>query len=271
MEAGETEDEPVELYLGLPCRAVERVGGYNLTQDDPRVFTDKLTHVSLVEELPEPYPDGADQPAQPQAASSTEEQPHPQGEMGQLLSKMHFELCKLAKNAGIQDICATEKSSRLENIIAGLTSKDLSCKYCKKVCSSLTKLKNHLRVKHLRKTPHYCSICKKYFGEAFSLREHNRRHDPNAPKFQCGSCPKVFFSRAKYDDHLVVHSKAKPFICQFCQKTFKRAKAVKEHERKCDPAVSNRVKCRLCPKDYADRKSMKRHFRTSHPGEDPDL
>ena len=287
--AGNEEEEPQEIYLGVPCRKAEKVGGYNITQDDPAVFCDQITYVDHPRDLTEPYPDGADQEQTvPQASTSASQEdpvPGPKAEMVAMLSRMHYELSKLAKNAGVADICATEKANRLENVIAGLTSKDLICRYCKKKYSSITKLKNHLKVKHLKKTAHYCEPCKKYFSEASSLLAHRKRHEEGAQEFRCKGkvkdkdgnlqpCQKVCYSAAKLRDHQIVHSSAKPFTCQYCQaKSFKRKKSVKEHEAKCinNPNYGGRLQCRLCPKNYADKKSLQRHFRSSHPGEDPDL
>ena len=285
-------EDPKELYLALPCRSMQRVGGYSLTTDDPAVFTDKITFVDLVKEFPEPYPPGADSETPPPQAvpsgSQAKEVPQPKKEMVAMLSRMHFELTKLAKNAGVKDLCALEKGNRLENIIAGLTSKDLVCKYCKKQYSSLTNLKNHLRLKHLKRTAHYCDICKKYFSEATTLRNHMVRHEEGAREWRCTVmvrvkkgkeyvqqvCNKVFYSQSKYADHSIVHTTDKPFLCDFCKvKRFKREKSLKEHLEKCDdnPNKADRVKCRLCPKDYADQKSLRRHFRSAHPGENVDL
>ena len=285
--AGDDEDEPQEIYLGVPCRKAAKVGGYNITQDDPAVFVDQITFVDHPRDLTEPYPDGADQEQGPPQAStsSSKEDPGPKAEMVAMLSRMHYELSKLAKNAGVADICATEKANRLENVIAGLTSKDLVCKYCKKKYSSITKLKNHLKVKHLKKTAHFCEPCKKYFAEASSLLTHKKRHEAGAQEFRCGAtikdkdgnmkpCQKVCYSAAKLRDHKIVHSTDTPFTCQFCNiKSFKRKKSVKKHEAKCtsNPNYVGRLQCRLCPKDYADKKSLQRHFRSSHSGEDPDL
>ena len=289
MEPEENEgDEPKEVYYGVPCRPAERVGDYVLTQDDPAVFTDKITYVDHPKEFPELYPEGADtDPSGPAASTSKQpaSSPSKKNEMGALLCRMHYELYKLVKNAGIQDICAMEKANRLEIVIAGLTSKDLVCRYCKKNYSSLTKLKNHLKLKHLRKTAHYCAICKKYFAEASTLLTHNQRHAPGAKQYQCSkkvtdkkgkvsTCGKVFYSQKKFLDHSTVHSKDKPFLCQFCQeKSYKRKKTMVEHETTCEknPDRIEMFKCRLCPKEYPQKRSLQRHFRASHPGEDPDL
>ncbi|MCG8624510.1 MAG: C2H2-type zinc finger protein, partial [Proteobacteria bacterium] len=130
----------------------------------------------MQKELPEPYPPGADAEDQPTVAAGTsqasQESQKAPSEMLNMLSKMHYDLTKLAQNAGIPDLCSHEKKNRIENIISSVTSKDLVCKYCNKQFKALTNLKNHLRLKHLKKTAHYCDICKKYFAEATTLRKH---------------------------------------------------------------------------------------------------
>ena len=266
VQAGD--DGPEEIYLGLPCRKVERVGGFKLNRDDPANYTDKITSLVLCKDLEEGYPPGADRDT-----SAKGEGAAPEGMLG-MLSKMHYELSKLAANAEVKDLCSYEKANRLENVISGLTSKDLSCKFCKKTYSSVTRLRNHLKSKHLKKTAHHCATCNKYFGDATTLLNHSKKHDPSAAKFTCGTCQKVCYSQAKLQDHMVVHSTAKPFMCQFCkEKSFKRVRTLKDHEGGCEKNPDRRIRkqCRLCPKNYADQRSLRRHFRESHPGEDPDL
>ena len=61
VEPGDNEgDEPKEVYYGVPCRPLERIGDYSLTGDDPGVFTDRITYVDHPKEFPEPCPEGAD-------------------------------------------------------------------------------------------------------------------------------------------------------------------------------------------------------------------
>ena len=52
-----------------PAGRAEKVGGYNITQDDPAVFVDQITFVDHPRDLTEPYPDGADQEQGPPQAS----------------------------------------------------------------------------------------------------------------------------------------------------------------------------------------------------------
>ena len=54
IQAGD--DGPEEVYLGLPCRKVERVGGFRLNRDDPANYTDKITSLVLCKDLKKATP-----------------------------------------------------------------------------------------------------------------------------------------------------------------------------------------------------------------------
>ena len=194
------------------------------------------------------------------------------GQLKAAVLKIHLESFNMAKSLGL-DACAELKASRMENILATLTTADLVCKYCKKKYSSVNHLKNHIKQKHLKKTAHFCAQCKKYFTEASTLLRHMQKHQGN-PTFICTVCQKGFFSQSKLDDHKVTHQGGKMYFCQHCQvKSYKRQKACKAHEIQCtaNPDRPAKPRCRICNKEYATRSSMQRHFTTAHPGEDPDV
>ena len=273
---------PREVYLGMTCKNVQRLDGYRLSQDSPSMFTDKSEFLVMDREFPdEEYPEGADGTTTPAPVPGTSAGEGSSAEVQQvkeqtknMLVKMHTELVKMATKSGITDLCALDKEERVENVLQGITSQNLKCKFCSKTLSSVTHLKNHIRGLHLHKTAHFCGKFNRYFSEATTLRRHEAKHDEASPKFKRGMCPKEFTSQSKLDDHSVVHTKAKVFRCQFCQgKDFKRVRALKAHEDVCNqnPNKKPRVKCRLCPKDFKERRLMKRHFKVVHPGEDPDL
>ena len=272
---------PEEVYLGMSCKNVRKLGGYTLSGDNPKMFTDKSEFMAMDREFPnEDYPEGADMDTVPVPAPSTSSGEtssavqQAKDQTKSMLVKMHTELVKMATKAGITDLCALDKEDRVENVLLGVTSKDLRCKFCDKSLSTVTHLKNHIRGMHLHKTAHFCKKCNRYFSEATTLRRHEAKHDEAAPKFRCGTCQKEFASQSKLDDHSDVHRQGKPYTCQHCSsKSFRRVRALKAHEAVCDnnPSKLPRVKCRLCPKDFKERRLMKRHFKAAHPGEDPDL
>ena len=273
------------MYVGLTCAQAVKVGNYSLAQDDPAIFTTKHHFVHKDRAFPrEKYPEGAfssDPVASTSASTSTAEaEPLPQPQSKQMLIQMHRHLVKMAAAMGIQDLCTEDKASRPENILEGITSKNLVCQFCDKKLSTVTHLKTHIRSLHLRKTAHRCHKCNKYFSESSTLKRHLPTHDEEAPKFKCTKmivrkkpdneeeeeeveCGKEFPSQSKLLDHQDVHLTGK-LPCSFCKKLVsKRQRGVKEHEDTCtsNPNRKGLVHCWLCNKEFSKRNSMLRHFR----------
>ena len=231
-----------ELYLGMNCQQVKRMGGYSLSKDDPKVFRDKNQFITQDRAFPqEKYPEGADaeEPVpQSEASASTSTAVSEAAKDRELsvtsMARMHTELLKMARQMGVEDLCAVDKANRVENVLAGITSANLTCKYCKKTLSSVTNLKNHIKGLHLHETAHYCAQCRKYFSEATALKRHMPKHDVDAKKYRCGTCAKDFTSQSRLDDHMDVHRKGSMYRCQYCQvKDYRRVRALKAHEATC--------------------------------------
>ena len=227
---------PNEEFEGLETKAVEVLGQFSLELDDPANYTDRFTFMQQRREWPgKRYPPGADLEEDPYGRVSqliSAQQSQPQGatggpvpstsgagtsvapvpslpppaqsvegrsllDMKKGLIQYHHDLVRMCAKADISDVCAKNKETRVENILKGLSSDDLSCKICKKPYSNTTHLRNHIKMKHLKKTPFFCAICKKYFTDQSTLNDHNRKHDPDAKKYKCMQCPKEFFSKSK--------------------------------------------------------------------------
>ena len=295
-------NNPSEEFEGLETRAVEVLGQFSLESDDPANYTDRFTFMQQRREWPgKRYPPGADLEEDPYGRVSqliAAQQPQPQGatggpvpftsgagtssapslptpqenkallDMKKGLIQYHHDLVRMCSKAGIPDVCAHYKETRVDNILKGLSSDDLSCKICKKGYSNTYHLRNHIKMKHLKKTPFYCSICKKYFTDQSTLNDHNRKHDPDAKKYKCMQCEREFFSKSKLKAHEPMHS-GPTFVCQYCKKkTFFYKAGVKEHEKGCDdnPNKPPKPKCRLCGKEFTVRRSLKRHMDSAHEG-----
>ena len=72
-------------------------------------------------------------------------------QLKQDLIDWHYQVVKLCQKIGIPDVCQTYKEARLENILKGLSGKDLKCKLCHKGYYNTQKLRNHIKGKHLKK------------------------------------------------------------------------------------------------------------------------
>ena len=192
-------------------------------------------------------------------------------QLKQDLIDWHYQVVKLCPKIVIQDVCQTYKEARLENILKGLSGKDLKCKLCHKGYYNTQKLRNHIKGKHLKKTDHCCPQCKKYYADSNSLKVHMQSHDPEVSKFGCNHCNKLFTSKAQLEKHMNVH-RGKQYACQFCGKKYGHPQGVKEHEEKncsknpdLDPKdTSDWYKCRICFKMIKHHRSLLRHLREKH-------
>ena len=282
---------PREMYEGLNTSPIQCLGGFDLSTDDPANYTDKNQFVDHRREWPrKAYPPGADLDEDPLgraaqfAGGSAGAGPSTSGasqaappainpamlEMRKNLEQYHHDLVRLCSKAGIPDVCANFKATRVENILKGLSSKDLHCKLCHKEYSNTTHLRNHILKKHLKKTNFHCERCKKYFTDKSTFKDHMRKHDPNAKRYTCTheGCGKEFFSKSKLEAHMPKHS-GERFWCAYCNdKSFVYKSGVQEHERKCpdNPNRVDRPTCRLCGKDFSVRRSLQRHMDKQHGG-----
>ena len=125
------------------------MGGYSFSRDDPKVFRDKNQFITQDRAFPhERHPEGAD-PEEPVpqsgAAASTSTASSEAAKDRELsvtsMARMHTELLKMARQMGVEDLCAVA----VKNVLAGITSANLTCKYCKKTLSSVTNLKTTSR------------------------------------------------------------------------------------------------------------------------------
>ena len=289
---GPTPEEAVESFETLSCKKVKVLGSFQLSKDDPSNYTDKLTFLNQRRDLPGNYPTGADldedngflvkkgkahpKPSEPSTSEASAPAPAVDPATFQLkqdLVDWHFQVVKLCQKIGIPDVCQAYKEARLENILKGLSGKDLRCKLCHKSYYNTQKLRNHIKGKQLQKTEHYCEICKKYYADSNSLKVHMQAHDPEVSKFGCANCSKLFTSKAQLEKHMATH-RGKQYSCQFCNNKFGHPQGVMEHEEKSCPKnaalnlkdTSNWFKCRICFKMIKHHRSLLRHLRDKHDG-----
>ncbi|XP_064640457.1 transcription factor E4F1-like [Lineus longissimus] len=137
------------------------------------------------------------------------------------------------------------------------------------------KLNLHKEV-HSEKRPYACNQCPKSFKQINQLRTHQIVHlgksaDPSIDKWYtskiCGICKRSFVNVKCLNKHIeAVHSKIKPFICQFCGHTAARKAMLQLHLR--THTGEKPFKCDQCSYTTGDHNSLRRHH-MRHTGQKP--
>jgi uncharacterized Zn-finger protein len=80
----------------------------------------------------------------------------------------------------------------------------------------------------------YCcmySACGKGYSTKFNLKRHIETSHLKIKKYRCHDCDKQFASKQNLNEHMHIHSGAKPFFCKICSKTFRQASQLSLHKR----------------------------------------
>ena len=81
-------------------------------------------------------------------------------------------------------------------------------------------------------------------------------------------CEEAFFTKAGQEDHVYTHTGERPYVCEFCQKTFANRNTFWAHRSKNHLALMRKTehKCSYCPKTCFSHIHLQRHEAT-HTGE----
>ena len=292
---GYNEAEPMRLT----CRELEKLGGYDLAKEDPGVYA------NMDMEVPREWPDiplptfksQAEAAVAAATRSKTQEEaspPAPRSETVKELLEIHRSYVDVLFSMGVDPLKEyTERKA--ENILEAVKAGDIKCKVCSKSCSSTQKLKNHIRRRHVGKTPHFCGECNRYYGDSQSLKVHMRKHlDPEAKKAVthiCNTCQQSFSSLGKLNEHQEKHADIR---CAYCNDSFAYHRTRKAHEAEsCKqrpgvqkptasedpkagtskedtpapaPVPEKRWYCHKCDSDFGARRNLKKHLNNKHAG-----
>ena len=206
----------------------------------------------------------------------------------QKLLAVHHTYVDILKSLGVDPIKHYQEN-QVEALLERVSAGDKKCCICKKSYYSTQKLKNHLRKRHLGKTPYQCEDCKRYYGDSLSLKVHRRKHSKpgeESVELTCKECKKSFPSVGKLNQHMEKHEDIK---CPHCQKGFAYRRTMLAHSEESCPrrpgaqdkstdqpsksgdtsaAASDdpRWHCHLCSHQFGATRNFKKYLNSKHGG-----
>lgn len=115
-----------------------------------------------------------------------------------------------------------------------------------------------------------CPLCAKKYSRHDNLIAHQR--SVHETTIECTICHKHFATHQGLEKHAVLHSDDRPFTCEVCFKTFKRADSLRQHEQ---THYEGNYQCEeeSCRKIFSSPLALHRHKRAHtdsvyHPHED---
>lgn len=82
--------------------------------------------------------------------------------------------------------------------------------------------------------------------------------------YSCGFCRKAFLFKSKYQEHLPVHTSARPFECNLCARTYKYKYDLRVHLRSHLGIPTKSTTCPFCAEKFATNKLMRSHVKETH-------
>lgn len=148
------------------------------------------------------------------------------------------------------------------------------CPYCERSFLRKDHLTSHVHIHSHSRTRQHCSYCGKGYASSFALRTHLAIHAAERGDLTCGVCAKEFSDYPELELHLrathlgsrsVKRSSEKVHRCPTCGKSFFAMKDIRRHL-----VVHTRNRdflCQYCPRRFGRRDHLVRHMRLAHGGE----
>ena len=137
----------------------------------------------------------------------------------------------------------------------GDSKRQFSCDICSYSVDSCSKFTYHMKT-HANVERYECNYCSKIFISSKNLKSHRKGHLP--PEFKCDFCPKMFTYKYGRDQHMNVHTGAKPYDCDLCHEKFTDPVTRGHHRR--TKHFPPQFECPFCHKKFSFYKNCQRHW-----------
>lgn len=108
------------------------------------------------------------------------------------------------------------------------TEHQVTCDICQKQFRHKAFLVKHMRI-HVDKKKFSCEICSKEFASVKIAKSHKRIVHEKKAVHKCNVCDKVSATSTNLKVHMNSHLDNRPFVCNYCGKSFKQKVHMMEH------------------------------------------
>lgn len=106
-----------------------------------------------------------------------------------------------------------------------------------------------------------CDICKVHFADARQFRVHKKTHNATVKIWPCKACGKNYSSKNLLDEHMNMHTGARPYKCPHCPKDFASKYTLTAH-MKIHYDRKRPFECKDCGKSFFSNQNLTQHIRT---------
>ncbi|KAI9582843.1 zinc finger protein 239-like [Glossina fuscipes] len=158
------------------------------------------------------------------------------------------------------------------------TKREYICPQCNKVFKEACDLKQHLST-HDSMKPYKCEYCPASYVYKSNLTTHKRCHESNGTykchererqkgRKTCLFCAKIFTSTSNRRRHERIHTGERPFVCEFCGRSFSSSSDLISHRSSQHLKERNFV-CDICDKRFNRRSQLNIHKANVHSEKPP--
>lgn len=141
-----------------------------------------------------------------------------------------------------------------------------NCKICDKVFGWKNQLMNHVAIEH--STERLCHLCPfktktKISFDIHMFKIHREPVPDNMTVYSCSDCDFYTLEKRRLDDHRLIHSDERSFVCPECSKAFKKKWDLKRHIE-CHRGRERNFKCDLCDYKGVRQGDISKHHLSRH-------
>lgn len=106
-----------------------------------------------------------------------------------------------------------------------------------------------------------CDLCQTSFSDARKFRAHKKNHNATVKIWVCKTCGKKYSSKNLLDEHMNMHTGARPYKCPHCTKDFASKYTLTAH-MKIHYDRKRPYECKDCGKSFFSNQNLTQHVRT---------